>query len=226
MNVEMIAFAKALIVVPVTLLPIVNPIAVAPIFLSMTGPLEEKVAARLAKRIAFNCFLLLIGVVFTGSHVLDFFGVSLPIVRVAGGIIVGMAGWRLLNDQGKDSLHSSVAASANTWTREEMRQHSFYPFSFPLTVGPGTIAASITIGTQLPARPVDWLITSFASVLGVLLTTIVIYLCYRYARHMEGFIGNVGATVLLRLSAFILLCIGVEIGWSGLSELIENLKIR
>ena len=220
----MTVFAKALIVVPVTLLPIVNPIAVAPIFLSMTGPLEEKVAARLAKRIAINCFFLLMGVIFIGSYVLEFFGISLPIVRVAGGIIVAMAGWRLLNDQGKDTLHSSVEASANTWSRDEMRKHSFYPFSFPLTVGPGTIAASITIGTQLPAKPVDWIITSFASALGVLLTTIVIYLCYRYARHLERFIGDVGATVLLRLSAFILLCIGVEIGWSGLSALVQELR--
>jgi multiple antibiotic resistance protein len=224
MSVAMTVFAKALIVVPVTLLPIVNPIAVAPIFLSMTGPLEEKVAIRLAKRIAVNCFFLLMGVVFTGSYVLEFFGISLPIVRVAGGIIVAMAGWRLLNDQGEDTLHSSVEASANTWTRDEMRKHSFYPFSFPLTVGPGTIAASITIGTQLPAKPVDWIITSFASALGVLLTTIVIYLCYRYARHLERFIGDVGATVLLRLSAFILLCIGVEIGWSGLSALVQELR--
>lgn len=219
----MTAFVKALIVVPVTLLPIVNPIAVAPIFLSMTGPLEETVAVRLAKRIAINCFFLLMSVIFIGSYVLEFFGISLPIVRVAGGIIVGMAGWRLLNDQGKDTLHSSVEASANTWTRDEMRKHSFYPFSFPLTVGPGTIAASITIGTQMPSRPVDWLITSIASALGVLLTTVVIYLCYRYARHLERLIGDVGATVLLRLSAFILLCIGVEIGWSGISALVQEL---
>jgi multiple antibiotic resistance protein len=224
MSVAMTVFVKALIVVPVTLLPIVNPIAVAPIFLSMTGPLEEKVAIRLAKRIAFHCFFLLMGVVFAGSYVLEFFGISLPIVRVAGGIIVAMAGWRLLNDQGEDALHSSVEASANTWSHDEMRKHSFYPFSFPLTVGPGTIAASITIGTQLPAKPVDWIITSFASALGVLLTTVVIYLCYRYARHLERFIGDVGATVLLRLSAFILLCIGVEIGWSGLSALVQELR--
>lgn len=226
MSVAMIVFAKALIVVPITLLPILNPLAIAPIFLSMTGPLEQAVASRLAKRIAINCFILLMGAVFVGSYVLDFFGISLPIVRVAGGIVVAMAGWRLLNDQGKDQLHTSVAASANTWTKEELRKHSFYPFSFPLTVGPGTIAASITLGTQLPAKPVDWLITSFASALGVLLTTLGIYLCYRFARNMERFLGDVGATVLLRLSAFILLCIGVEIGWTGLSAMIEDLKFH
>jgi multiple antibiotic resistance protein len=226
MSIEMIVFAKALALVPITLLPILNPIAVAPIFLSMTGPLEQKVANRLSKRIAINCFFLLLGAVFVGAHVLDFFGISLPIVRLAGGIVVAMSGWRLLNDQGQDKLHTSVAASANTWTREQLRQHSFFPFSFPLTVGPGTIAASITIGTQLPARPVDWLLTSFASAIGVLLTSVVIYLCYRYARNLERFLGNVGTMVLMRLSAFILLCIGIEIGWAGLSAMIEELKFH
>ncbi|MCU6432533.1 MarC family protein [Undibacterium sp. Jales W-56] len=227
MSISMIIFFKALIVVPITLLPILNPIAIAPIFLSMTGPVESSVAGRLAKRIALNCFFLLMGAIFIGSYVLDFFGISLPIVRVAGGIVVAMAGWKLLNDQGQDKLRTSVAQShGGTWSKDELRRRSFYPFSFPLTVGPGTIAASVTLGTQMPHKPVDWLITSIASALGVLLTTLVIYLCYRFARNMERFLGDVGATVLMRLSAFILLCIGIEIGWTGLSELVEGLKFH
>ncbi|WP_395006336.1 MarC family protein [Undibacterium sp.] len=226
MSIALTVFVKALIVVPVTLLPILNPIAVAPIFLSMTGPMDQVMANRLAKRIAINCFFLLMGAVFVGSYVLDFFGISLPIVRVAGGIVVGMAGWKLLNDQGQDKLRTSVAASAGNWTKEELRRHSFYPFSFPLTVGPGAIAASITLGAQLPNKPVDWLITGLAATIGVFLTTMAIFLSYRFARNLESFLGDVGATVLMRLSAFILLCIGIEIGWSGFSELLEDLKMR
>ncbi|MBI3284259.1 MAG: MarC family protein [Burkholderiales bacterium] len=227
MSIAMIVFSKALIVVPITLLPILNPIAIAPIFLSMTGPIESGLANRLAYRIAINCFFLLMGAVFIGSYVLDFFGISLPIVRVAGGIVVAMAGWKLLNDQGQDKLRSSVAAShGGNWSVEELRRRSFYPFSFPLTVGPGTIAASVTLGTQMPHKPVDWIITGIASLLGVLLTTLVIYLCYRFARNMERLLGEVGATVLLRLSAFILLCIGIEIGWAGVSALVEELNFH
>lgn len=223
MSIALSVFVKALIVVPVTLLPILNPIAVAPIFLSMTGPMDQVMANRLAKRIAINCFFLLMGAVFVGSYVLDFFGISLPIVRVAGGIVVGMAGWKLLNDQGQDKLRNSVAASASNWTKEELRRHSFFPFSFPLTVGPGAIATSITLGAQLPAKPVDWLITGLAATIGVFLTTLAIYLSYRFARNLENFLGDVGSTVLMRLSAFILLCIGIEIGWTGVSALIEEL---
>jgi len=227
MSMAMIVFFKALLVVPITLLPILNPIAIAPIFLSMTGPIEPEIANRLAKRIAINCFFLLMGAIFIGSYVLDFFGISLPIVRVAGGIVVGMAGWKLLNDQSQDKLLNSVAAShGGQWNREELRRRSFYPFSFPLTVGPGTIAASVTLGTQMPHKPIDWLLTSIASAMGVLLTTVVIYLCYRFARNMERFLGDIGATVLMRLSAFILLCIGIEIGWAGVSDLMADLHMR
>ena len=226
MSMAMIIFFKALILVPVTLLPILNPIAIAPIYLSMTGPLEPLVARRMAKRIAINCLFMLMGAIFVGSYVLDFFGISLPIVRVAGGIVVGMAGWKLLNDQSQDKLLNSVAASQIGKTSiEELQRRSFYPFSFPLTVGPGTIAASVTIGTQFPHKPVDWILTSIASSLGALLTSLVIYLCYRFARNMERMLGDVGATVLLRLSAFILLCIGIEIGWAGVSDLLADLKL-
>ena len=226
MSIALTVLIKALVVVPVTLLPILNPIAVAPIYLSMTGPMEQAMANRLSKRIAINCFFLLMGAIFIGSYVLDFFGISLPIVRVAGGIVVAMAGWRLLNDQGQDSLRNSVAASAGKWTKEEMRRHSFFPFSFPLTVGPGAIAASITLGAQMPTKPVDWIMTGIASVIGVLITTLGIFLCYRFARNLESFLGEVGTTVLMRLSAFILLCIGIEIGWTGISALLADLGLH
>ncbi|MBY0572481.1 MAG: MarC family protein [Undibacterium sp.] len=224
MSIALSVFIKALVVVPVTLLPILNPIAVAPIFLSMTGPMEPVMANRLAKRIAFNCFFLLMGAVFVGSYVLDFFGISLPIVRVAGGIVVAMAGWKLLNDQGQDKLRTTVAESAGNWTKEELRKHSFFPFSFPLTVGPGAIATSITLGAQLPNKPVDWLIIAFAAALGVFITSVAIFLSYRFARNLENLLGEVGATVLMRLSAFILLCIGIEIFWAGLSALLQELN--
>ncbi|HTD04761.1 MarC family protein [Undibacterium sp.] len=227
MSVAMIVFAKAMVVIPITLLPILNPIAIAPIFLSMTERMQQGGANKLAKRIALHCFFLLMGAFFIGSYVLDFFGISLPIVQVGGGLVVALAGWGMLSDKGQDQLPSTVAAShEGDWSEDELRRRSFYPISFPLTVGPGAIAASITLGTQLPHKPVDWIITSFASVLGVMLTTLGIYLAYRFAGNLVRFLGDVGATVLLRLSAFILLCIGIEIGWTGLSDLIEQVKFH
>lgn len=223
MSIALSVAVKAMIIVPVTLLPILNPLAVAPIFLAMTGPMDQKMTNRFAKRVALNCFFLILGAFFIGSYVLDFFDISLPIVRIAGGIVVAISGWKLLNSeqQTQDKLRKSVAESAANWTKEELRRHSFYPFSFPLTVGPGTIAATIALGAQLPTKPVDWLMTSMASMVGILITTLAIFLAYRFARNLEKVLGEVGATVLMRLSAFILLCIGIEILWSGISSLLK-----
>lgn len=227
MSVAMIVLAKAMVVMPITLLPILNPIAIAPTFLTMTERIQQDGANKLAKRIAIHCFFLLMGAFFIGSYVLDFFGISLPIVQVGGGLVVALAGWGMLTDKSADQLPSTVAAShEGYWSEDELRRRSFYPISFPLTVGPGAIAASIALGTQLPKKPVDWIMTSVASMLGVMLTTLGIYLAYRFAGNLVRFLGDVGAIVLLRLSAFILLCIGIEIGWTGLSDLIEQLRFH
>lgn len=229
MSFTLLLFLKSVLLVPITLLPIMNPLGNAPIFLSMTQGADDATSKKLAQRVALNCWFLLMGAIFTGSYVLAFFGLSLPIVRVAGGLLVAATGWRLLHDNGSETGDAAirttlvVADSAN-WSEAELRQRSFYPISFPLTVGPGSIAASIALGAQQPAKLMDWVISGSAAVLGVLITATSVYLVYRYAGRLMRFLGDMGTTVVMRLSAFILLCIGFEIMWTGLSVLIEELK--
>ena len=137
--------------VPATLLPIINPLVGAPIFMAMTGD-NRRLIGRMARRVGLNCFFLLAGSLFIGGYVLEFFGVSIPAVRVAGGILVGSTAWRLLNDSGQDDLRRSLATAAEEDLLDrEIARRSFLPMTFPLTVGPGTIAAAITLGAR-PAR--------------------------------------------------------------------------
>ena len=221
-------FWKTAFLVPVTLLPIMNPLANAPIFLRMTQGVDESSTRRLARRAAINCWLLIVGAIFVGSYVLAFFGLSLPIVRLAGGMLVAATAWKLLHDdgsgKGEDVIRSSLGGSESTrWSRAELDQRSFYPISFPLTVGPGTIAAAIALGAHPPGRVMDWVISGTAYVLGALGTAIGVYLTYRFARPLLRFLGEMGTSVVMRLSAFILLCIGFEIMWTGLSALLAEL---
>ncbi len=229
MTAAILIFLKTVLLVPITLLPIMNPLGNAPIFLSMTRGTDDVTAKKLAQRVAVNCLFLLMGAIFVGSYVLAFFGLSLPIVRVAGGLLVAATGWHLLHDNGNehgDSAIRTTLAEADTvnWSDAELRQRSFYPISFPLTVGPGSIAASIALGAQQPSKILDWFISGSAAALGVLITAISVYFIYRYAGRLLRFMGDMGTTVVMRLSAFILLCIGFEIMWTGLSVLIEELK--
>lgn len=136
-------------------------------------------------------------------------------------------GWRLLGDARQDAIPAQVANTcADGWSDEELKIRSFYPISFPLTVGPGTIAASITLGANTPTRVLDWVLSLGSAAVGASLTAAAIYLCYRYANKIVGLLGRLGTMIVLRLSAFILLCIGIEIFWHGITGLLSEAGIK
>jgi multiple antibiotic resistance protein len=199
---------------------IVNPIGGAPIFLSLTRRFPSRVRQALAGRIALNGFLLLLGSLFVGSHVLEFFGLTLPVVRVAGGLVVTSAGWTLLNQE----TDTRPAPPAETAGGEE--PDAFYPLTMPLTVGPGSITVAITLGSQRPQGASgirDLALIASGAVAGLIAIALTIYLCYRSAERLERVLGKTGTNVMLRLSAFILVCIGIQICWAGVSALLATL---
>ena len=135
MSSMLILFFKAAILVPITMLPIINPFGNAPVFASLLGNVSRDVEKKLARQVALNCFFLLLGAMFIGSHVLMFFGISIPIVRISGGLLVAFTAWKLLNDNGQDAIRTQVATNPmEAWSDEEFKVRSFYPISFPLTV--------------------------------------------------------------------------------------------
>jgi multiple antibiotic resistance protein len=208
--------ANAFLLVYVGLFPIVNPIGGAPIFLGLTRHCAEKQRNALALRVTSNSFFLLLGSLLVGSYVLEFFGITLPILRVAGGLVVTATGWNLLQagDEGDDERagHKPV-----------MPSDAFYPLTMPITVGPGSIAVAITLGSQRPriANLTRLALLGGAAVAGLIMIAATIYVCYRFAEGIVEALGEHGTSVLVRLSAFILLCIGIEIVWSGYSALIH-----
>ncbi len=220
MNEFLKILAAAAVLVPATLLPIINPLAGAPIFLAVTGG-NERLTRIMARRVAINCFFLLVGALLIGGYVLDFFGLSIPVVRVAGGLVVAAAGWRMLNESGQDAIQRSVADSTGAISADEIAQRSFMPMSFPLTVGPGTIAATIALGSKRPEQAINLIPQAAGALVGLTLSAAVIYLTYRYSGSLLNKLGVTGTMVLMRLAAFILLCIGIDILWSGLSELVR-----
>jgi multiple antibiotic resistance protein len=200
------------------LFPIVNPVGGAPIFLGLTRKRPEAERHALAGRVATNGFLLLLGSLLVGSHVLEFFGITLPVVRIAGGLVVTSFGWKLLHG-GAESKDQSDADTAGGRDRPI---DAFYPLTMPLTVGPGSISVAITLGSQRPhgaATMADLALVGAGAVAGLLAIAATIYFCYRFAERLVAALGESGTNVLIRLSAFILLCIGIEIIWSGYSAL-------
>ena len=208
--------AAAFLAVVAGLFPIVNPVGSAPIFLSLTRGTSAKVRATLAARIAIGGFALMIASLFVGSHILGFLGLTIPAVQVAGGLVVVSYGWRYLQ-QGDDSAARQRDSKVSD---QAILDQAFFPLTMPLTVGPGSISVAITLGAK-GAPSSEFLYVAAGAALGALVIAIAIYICYRFAAEVFGLFGHTGVDVVVRLSSFILLCLGVQIVWNGYSALLQ-----
>jgi multiple antibiotic resistance protein len=198
------------------LFPIVDPLGGAPIYLAMVSSLSPADRARTARLVSVNSFFLLTVSVLIGAYVLDIFGVSIPAVQVGGGLIVCAIGWSFLMTPGSPAVSDRTSSP----DAEILTQRAFYPLTMPLTVGPGSISVAITLGANPPREFRSLFTTALAHVIGVFIVAVSIYLCYRYADRILNKLGRTGTNVLIRLSAFILFCIGVQIMWNGLQAML------
>jgi len=214
----LVPFLKAVVLLPATLLPIINPLSTAPVFVATVGS-DRALAHKLARQVAINSWFIVFFSVAIGAYVLQFFGISLPVVRVGGGLLVASTAWRMLNRDERDDVHAAVAGKAMEMSDTELVSRSFFPLTFPLTTGPGTIAAAIALGARIPATPVLYIAGTVAAAVGALLVSLTLYLVFANSVRVVTRLGEVGMLVLTRLMAFLLLCIGIEIMWSGWSAL-------
>jgi len=212
------AVVSAFLLTFAALFPIVNPLEGAPFFLGLTAGLSSAERRVLAGKAAVNGFALLLGSMALGPWLLEVFGIQLPVVRIAGGLVVAALGWKLLTqEQWSDHAAGVQAGSA-------AKVGSFYPLTMPLTVGPGSMSVAITIGSRKPGfTQVSELVQhAGGALLGLIAIALSIYLAYRFADNIARLLGQTGLEVLVRLSAFILMCIGIEIIWNGYSTLMAG----
>jgi multiple antibiotic resistance protein len=211
--------AKNTLLVVGALFPIVNPIGNTPIFLSLTRGLSEKGRATLAKMVAVNGLILILASIFIGTHILAFFGISLPVVQVAGGLIVISTGWALLRRTDDDEAQPESQRECH---ESDYSRQAFYPLTLPLTVGPGSIAVAIAVGANR-AEGAQWRWPLIAGMtIGSALICTSIYLSYRFAERLGRALGESAMNVIIRLSSFILVSIGVQILWNGLAALLAT----
>jgi multiple antibiotic resistance protein len=212
----------AILLIIAAVLPVVNPLGDAPIFLRMTPGCDESTRALLAKRIAFYSFFVLLGSLLLGSFVLRMFGLSIPVVQVAGGAVVCALSWKLLADNSKptdvtlDPIHANLLAIGR----------AISPLTLPMTIDAGVISVAITVGANHAHSIKSAVIQLVAAIVGAGIIAISVLLTYRYAHRVSKLIGNTGMNVVVRLSAFIMLCIGVGISWNGVKSLLAEIGIH
>jgi len=213
----MLEVAKSILLIVSALFPIVNPIGGAPVFLAVTGDYTTPARRLLAWRITLNSFVLIVASYLVGTHILAFFGISIPIVQVGGGLIVISNGWALLKQKDVDE-RGQIQKNMNP---ADILRRAFYPLTLPLTVGPGSISIAITLGANEPHHLGANLIAILSAVIGAAIVALTIYLCYGFADRLAAILGQTGMNVILRLSSFLLVCIGVQIFWNGATTLLK-----
>jgi len=208
------------------LLPLINPFGSALVFLGLAGDAPPDVYRSLARRIAINNIVFLVIIEVLGAAILNFFGISLPIVQLSGGIVIAAMGWSVLNerDASADSKNKQEESDVRSETKaRDLEQKTFYPFTFPITSGPGTLVALLTITAHISHRVLSKDILAHIGVfLAVIVLSVLVYFCYAYAPKISKAIPPSTAHGILRVIAFILLCIGVQIAWNGLAVLLAE----
>jgi multiple antibiotic resistance protein len=221
------AFLNGFLLAFSALLPMINPLGSALVFMSLVGSAPPKVYMSLARRIALNNIIFLGTIELVGAAILNFFGISLPIVEVSGGLVIAAIGWKTLNENDATAGAREKREECDEKDEvllENLNQKLFYPFTFPITSGPGTLVTMLTLSAQASRHGMKANLLQHGGVFAaVVVLSLAVFLCYAYAPKITSKISQSTAHGILRVVAFILLCIGVQIAWNGLSELLSGL---
>ncbi|HBN73583.1 MAG TPA: hypothetical protein DD376_02235 [Sutterella sp.] len=208
---DTVSFYTTLLLVFSSFMPAINPFGGSMLFLSMTGGISHEERAKLARRISIYSVVVLLVSLYAGNLILNFFGISIDVLRVAGGIVLFSTGWKVLNEGDADG----GAVSKEMTVRHVYSEMAFYPFTLPITTGPGAISVAVALG----ATPMHGIPDVAGCLTGIVLNCLLVWVCYTNSDRVTRVLGSVGANALTRIFAFILICIGVSVFWTGFSGL-------
>jgi multiple antibiotic resistance protein len=199
------------------LFPILNPPAMAPVFLQLTGNVSEQERNRLSRLIGTYTFTFLTALLFLGGWTLKLLGISIPVISVAGGLLLFHSAWHMLN---KDPRMSDTEKAE---IQSCMMDKAFFPLTLPVTAGPGAIAVTLSLVPPGNLFEPPVLLRYLAVAGGIALAALAVFVFYRFSSAVIRKMGPTGAATVSQVSAFVLLAIGVQIVWNGLRELIRTL---
>ena len=201
------------------LFAIVNPVSGAFIFRTRTVDRSQADRIILARRVGLYAALVMLVALWAGSYVLAFFGISLPALRCAGGIVLAMYAWTSLNapERREERKNTQMDAAIG------LDDVAFYPLTLPFTTGPGTISVAVALGSAHPSAGLA-LLPFFAGMsVAAVAVAVLVWLLYSATEQLSRLLGQVASRAITRLSAFFQLCIGVQILITGVTEILRPL---
>lgn len=200
------------------LFSLINPMSALPVYIGMTQDYSEKAKLRTLKKTCVYILIICLVSYFIGVYVLHFFGITIPALRVAGGLIIFRSGWQLLNVTHKSEVRGSVEQDG-----EQRDDISFSPLAMPLLAGPGSMSFLITLYANRSEHWQDALRQDLAAIVAILIVSLSIYYIFKFAPRLMRYTGQAGLTSLSKVMGFIVIGIGVEMIISSISTVVRNM---
>jgi multiple antibiotic resistance protein len=214
-NTDLSAFLPTFLFGFSSLFPLINPIGTAFIIQPYFSTLDDAARRRYVIRIVLICFVMGLMALHLGSYVLKLMGVSIAATQTAGGIVIAILGFNLLN--------SAQTASQDVVAGNKIDDSIFYPLSFPLTLGPGGISTLIALSAHVHSKRDNWFSAEIMAVtLSLLVVLTIAYFCFFHASKVVRSLGPNGSQVLNRLMSFLVFCIGIQMTFAGIMGLIKS----
>jgi multiple antibiotic resistance protein len=194
------------------IIPIVNPFGAIPVVMSAASHLPEAERSRQVRRACTYAFFLMAGFLVAGSVIMNFFGISIPGMRIAGGLIVAFLGFQM--------LFPNAPANAEELRKQAELKYdiAFTPLAMPGLTGPGTFAVVMSLSSQASARHgFDRMLDFLGVFSAILLTALISWFVLRGAERFNRLLGVTGMVALTRLTGFLMVCIGAQFMINGLT---------
>jgi multiple antibiotic resistance protein len=211
----------------IALFPVVNPVGSAFIVNPYLSNLNESDKKKAVKKITLYAFCICSVSLFAGHYILELFGISIPVIQLAGGIMICKMGWEFLsaNNNKQDEVSKDETASINVSEYKQLEDKLFYPITFPVTTGAGTMSVLFTLSAHSSANDLkNYLFNTGAILLAIVVMCILVYVFYLNTKRIINYLGESGEKILNRITSFLIFCVGLQIAVSGIIALVQSYK--
>ncbi|MEI6020449.1 MAG: MarC family NAAT transporter [Bacteroidota bacterium] len=200
------------------LFSLINPLRALPVYIGLTQDYSEEHKLRTLRKTCFYIFVICVISYYLGVYLLNFFGITIPALRVAGGLIIFRSGWQLLNVKHKAELKENINESVDK--KEDI---SFSPLAMPLLAGPGSMSFLITLFSNRSDSAKEAFWQDVSSIGAIIIVAVSIYFVFKYAPRLMKYTGQAGLTSLSKVMGFIVTGIGVQMIISSVSTVVKNI---
>jgi len=224
MNSNLHSFIHLLFIGIIALLPVVNPFGSAFMVSPYLTPLNKKEKKTAVQKITLYAFFICTISLFAGHWILELFGLSIPVIQLGGGIMICKMGWEFLSsDKKSDEASAQQVETDKIGGYAYIQDKLFYPITFPVTTGAGTISVLFTLSAHSArTNMTDYFINTGAILLAIIFMCVLVYIFYLNTKRITNYLGSKGEVIINRISAFLIFCVGLQIAITGITSLIKG----